>query len=193
MYLHPLNGDEIPIGEAIKRGLIHIQAVTSQITDQRSEQSSKISVHIESRSPGSTVRPSTSASASHGLKRETEIIEIEAAPRSAGRRHHSRTEEVIEEYTTNTVDEQIIIKRGRSGERPRQKSVEKVLIDDRGQQRRDQIDFREEREYIRNEFIREPPPPPPPTRPRPTEFVHRDHEVRDSRISLSLSLIESID
>ena len=183
VYLHPITGDEISIGEAVKRGFVQVQAVSSQIGDEiSSSHRTNVSIHVEP-------RPQTSPSRSSGsrvLQRETEIIELEAYPRAPRqRRHHHTTteEEIVEQHTTNTVNEEIYI-RGRSSERPKPKPIETVVIVDRTEKTRpDVVEFREDRRTIHEKYRFEDekpkpkPPPPPPPQPRPS----KEQWIIDSR------------
>ncbi|CAF3599478.1 unnamed protein product [Adineta steineri] len=186
VYIHPLTGDEIFIGDAVKRGFVQVQAVSSQISDQISSSSahSNVSIRIDSHpQSSSTTRPT-----SQGLRRETEIIEIETIPGAPRHRrhHHRRTEEeIIEQHTTNIVNKEVIKVRGRSNERPQPtKQIEEVIIDDRqNKYRPGTIDIKEDREYVHEEVHieteRHKPPPPPPHREKIIiDETHREqHEV----------------
>jgi hypothetical protein len=178
VYIHPMTGDEINIGDAVKRGYIQVQAVSSQIVDERSSSGtrSNVSIHIES-------QPQSSRPSSQLLKREKEIIEIESIQRAPRhRRHHHTTteEEIIEENTTNIVDKEVYIVRGRSSERPRQKQIEEVIIDeDRNKNQRRTIDIKEDNKYIHEEIHIETDKhkPQPPKDKYIPNGSHREHEV----------------
>ncbi|CAF1587078.1 unnamed protein product [Rotaria magnacalcarata] len=194
VYIHPITGDEINIGDAVKRGFIQVQAVSSQISTANTR--SNLSVRIESQTP--TVRPPTA----HLVQREKDIIEIESVQRvpKHRRHHHTTTEETIEQHTTNVIDKEVYINRGRSSERPKQRYIEEVIIDDdRSKNRKGTVDIKEERQIIHKEIIidsdrikpqppthqiiidetsreREfhvihPPRPQPPVPPRPTTHI----------------------
>lgn len=193
VYLNPITSDEIHVGEAIKRGLIQVQAVASQIGEQRSaissggDSRSKISVHIES-------HPSSSSSATHHpsatsrlVLREKDIVEIESGSRAPRHRRHRTTteEEIIEQHTTNIVDEKIYVNRGRSSERPRPQHIEEVIIDDgMPRNRRDRIDIESDRKIIQEHIVIEGDK----HRPIPRDQLiingtRREHEVQ-SKLSL---------
>jgi hypothetical protein len=177
VYIHPMTGDEINIGDAVKRGYIQVQAVSSQIVDETSSGGSgtrsNLSIHIES-------QPQSSRPSSQLLKREKEIIEIESIQRAPRhRRHHHTTteEEIIEENTTNIVDKEVYIVRGRSSERPRQKQIEEVIIDEeRNKNQRRTVDIKEDNKYIHEEIHIETKPQPPKDK-FITNGSHREHEV----------------
>ena len=191
-YLHPITGDEIHVGEAIKRGLIQVQAVSSQIVDQRSEISSgadsrsKVSIHIESHPSSSTHHPSANARL---VSREKDIVEIESIQRVPRHRRHRTTteEEILEQHTTNVVDEKVYINRGRSSERPRQQHIEEVIIDDgMHRNRRDRIDIEGDRKIIQKHIVIEGDI----HRPVPRDQLiidgtHREHEVQSHGDQLS--------
>lgn len=147
VYIEPTSNEEIHVGEAIRRGLVQVQAVSSKVLDQRvdvnsTDSHSRVSVKLESQPP----------TQGRTLKSETEIIEIEATPRTPKhrRRHHTTTEEqIVEEHTTNIVDRSIITNRGRSIERPRQPAVQQVFIRDRP----DRFEVREDRQVVEKEII----------------------------------------
>lgn len=184
VYIHPLTGDEISIGDAVKRGLLQVQAVSSQIADQlnTTNQHSSSSVNVEYYT--SPTRPS----GTRVLQREKDIIEFEAindAPRRRRRSGRTTTEEeIIEQHTTNTVEEKVFI-RGRSSERPKPKPIEKIIITDgRDRNRRDIVNIQEDRTVIHDRYIidhekRKPPPPPPPPRDHwSTTTIRTDEETR---------------
>ncbi|CAF4473955.1 unnamed protein product [Rotaria socialis] len=148
VYIHPITGDEINIGDAVKRGFIQVQAVSSQISTANTR--SNVSIRIESQTP--TVRPPTS----HLVQREKDIIEIESVQRvpKHRRHHHTTTEETIEQHTTNVIDKEVYINRGRSSERPKQRYIEEVIIDDdRNKNRKGTVDIKEEKQIIHKEII----------------------------------------
>lgn len=152
VYIHPITGDEVSIGDAVKRGFVQVQAVASQISEQTSSGTrSNLSIRIESQPQ--SVRPSATA---HVVAREKDIIEIESVqrvPRSR-RHHHTTTEEIIEQHTTNVVDKEVYINRGRSGDRTKQRHIEEVIIDDdRNRGRKGVVDIKEDREIIHKQVI----------------------------------------
>jgi len=163
VYINPLTNAEISINEGIKRGIIQVQAVSAQISDQTSSRSA-VSVHVQPSQPQGPARMKATSSDGRTLVREQEIIEVESGPRtSRNRRHHRKysDEEIIEERTTNVVDKEIYI-RGRSNERPKpQKPVHSGS--DRNQQ--DFLDFHQEHivihETLPGEFERPKPVPLP--------------------------------
>ena len=194
VYLNPITGDEIPVGEAIKRGLIQVQAVSSQIGEHRSEISSgadsrsKVSVHIESHpSSSSTTHHHHPSATSRLVSREKDIVEIESVQRAPRHRRHRTTteEEIIEQHTTNIVDEKIYVNRGRSSERPRPQHIEEVIIDDgMRRNRRDRIDIESDRKIIQEHIVIEGDK----HRPIPRDQLiingtRREHEVQ-SKLSL---------
>ena len=137
VYIHPITGDEIDIGDAIKRGLIQVQAVATSIIDETSRRMrSNLSTRIESQSQ--PIRPS--------IQREKDTIEIESVQRLPRHRrhHHTTTEEIIEQHTTNTVDKEIYINRGRLNERSQQRHIDDIIIDNsRTKYRQEPIDNRQ--------------------------------------------------
>ncbi|CAF1503793.1 unnamed protein product [Adineta steineri] len=135
VYIHPLTGDEINIGDAVKRGFIQVQAVSSQIifnntdhqllTDKRraiisqepygnntNDSRSKLSIRIESQS-----RPRTpyEINESEILQREKDVVEIESVQRlprhskQQQQQHRIREEEIFEKHTTNVFDRECIM------------------------------------------------------------------------------------
>ncbi|CAF4362035.1 unnamed protein product [Rotaria sp. Silwood2] len=178
VYIHPLTNDEISIGDAIKRGLIQVQSVLTQITDQTSSASSRSNLSIRIESQPQTIRPKTS----QVLQREKDIIEIESVQRIPRHRrhHHTTTEEIIEQQTTNVVDQEVYVNRARSSERPKQRYIEEVTIDDdRNKHRQEIVDIQEDRQYIHKEIVIEgerPRPQPPKTQVIIDERI-REHEV----------------
>lgn len=175
VYIHPVTGDEISIGDAVKRGIVQVQAVSSQIAEQISSASSHSNVSIRIEPQVHTSRPA------HGIKRETEIIEIESFPREPRRRRHHHTtteEEIIEEHTTNVVDQEVYVTRPRSSERIKQRQIEEVVIDDRvTRPRPGPIDIKEERQYIHEEVHIDTVRPRPPIVQEEiiTNGSHREH------------------
>jgi hypothetical protein len=171
VYLHPITGDEVHIGDAVKRGFIQVQSVSSQLNDQTtSPQRSNISVHIQSHSQGPR-------SASQVLQREKDIIEIESIQRvPKHRRHHHTTteEEIVEQHTTNIIDREVFINRGRSTERPRQKHIEEIIIDETIKQPKRPIDIKEDNRFRHEEIViheEKPKRPQPPVPPRPSSHL----------------------
>jgi hypothetical protein len=165
VYIHPITGDEISIGDAVKRGFVQVQAVSSQIIDQTSSSNrSNVSVHIESHP-----QPPCS-SRSQVLQSEKDIIEIESVQRvPRHRRHHHTTteEEIIEQHTTNIVDKEVFI-RGRSSERPKSKPIEEIVITDGiDRNRRDFVNIKDEKTIIHDRYTIENDKPKPPPRPQP--------------------------
>lgn len=174
VYIHPLTGDEISIGDAVKRGLLQVQAVSSQIVDQLQTSNQRASSSINVEYYTSPTRPS--GSGTRVLEREKEIIEFEAindAPRRRRRSGRTTTEEeIIEQHTTNTVEEKVII-RGRSSERPKPKPLEEIVITND----RDRTVIHDR--YIIDHEKRKPSPPPPPPRDHWTKTtVRTDEETR---------------
>ncbi|CAF1012011.1 unnamed protein product [Rotaria sp. Silwood1] len=174
VYIHPITNDELQIGDAIKRGLIQVQSVTTQITEQSSSSRSNLSIRIESQPQ--TVRPTTS----QVLQREKDIIEIESVQRVPRHRrhHHTTTEEIIEQQTTNVVDEEVQINRSRSRERPKQRYIQEVTIDD-DRNRQGIVDIKEDTQYFHEEIVIEgerPKPQPPRSQVIIDERI-REHEV----------------
>jgi hypothetical protein len=132
VYINPITADEINIGEAVKRGFIQVQAVSSQIifnntdqilTDKRraiisqepygntNDSRSKLSIRIESQS-----RPRTpyEINESEILQREKDVVEIESVqrlPRHKKQHCTTREEEIIEKHTTNIIDRDVFISR----------------------------------------------------------------------------------
>lgn len=175
VYIHPITGDEITIGDATKRGFVQVQAVSSQISSASSR--SNLSIRIESQPQA--VRPT----AGQLVSRETDIIEIESVPRGPKHRrhHHTTTEEIIEQHTTNVVDKEVYINRGRSSERPKQRYIEEVVIEeDRNKHRKGTIDIKEDRQTIHKETIidHERHKPQPPKHQIIIDETSHEHEVR---------------
>ncbi|CAF0847061.1 unnamed protein product [Rotaria sordida] len=171
VYIHPITNDEITIGDAIKRGLIQVQSVVTQITDHTR---SNFSIHIESQPQA--IRPTTASS--QLVQREQDIIEIESVQRVPRRRHHHRTTEEVVEQTTNVVDQEVYVNRARSSERPKQRYIEEVIIDDRSRPQPRTVDIQEDRQYIHKEINiqgEQPRPPPPP----PKTEVYFNEEIRE--------------
>ena len=186
VYIHPLTSDEISIGDAVKRGLLQVQAVSSQITDQISTSNQRSSSTVNVEYHPSPTRPG----GSRAIQREKEIIEFEAihdAPRRRRRSGRTTTEEeIFEEHTTNTVEEKVII-RGRSSERPKPRPIEEIVItDSRDRNRRDFVNIQEDRTVIHDRYIIDqdrpkpvPPPAPPPSRDHWSKTtVRTDEETR---------------
>ena len=184
VYHHSVTGDDISIGDAVKRGFVQVSAVSSQITEQRSDFSSsggdgrsKLSIRIES-------QPSSGRPTGQVLRSEKDIVEIESFQRvPRHRRHHHTTteEEIVEQHTTNIIDKEVYINRGRSSERPRQRHIEEVIIDDgSSRNRRDKVDIKEERQTIHREIVIEGDRhrPPPPREQLVINGSYREHEVR---------------
>jgi hypothetical protein len=178
VYIHPVTGEEITIGDAVKRGFIQVQAVSSQIADQTGSSSrSNISVRIDTHP-----QPPCSSS-SRVLQSEKDIIEIESFPRAPRhRRHHHTTteEEIVEHYTTNIVDKEVYISRGRSSERPSQKHIQEIVINDANDKnRKDVIDIKEDKTVIHEKYTigDDKPKPKPPKDHRITNGTLVEHET----------------
>lgn len=182
VYRHPVNGEEINIGDAVKRGLIQVQAVSSQIAfnsiDQLSmdtrraiisqesygdnaDARSKLSIRIESQT-----RPRTpyEINESESLHREKDVVEIESVqrlPRHRKQQHTTREEEIIEQHTTNIFDREVFIggnnaaaTRPRPPEKHRQQYIEEVVIDDGiHNNRRAKFDIKEDRHTSHREIV----------------------------------------
>ena len=210
VYRHPITADEINIGEAVKRGFIQVQAVSSQImfnsTDQLSADNrraiisqepygngndarSKLSIRIESQS-----RPRTpyEINESETLQREKDVIEIESVQRLPRYKKHQQTtreEEIIEQHTTNIVDREVFINRNgnnraKSNERQRQQYIEEVVIDD-GQQsnRRAKFDIKEDRHTLHREIVIEGEKYVPPVAPAKDQLViNGTHREHEVRV-----------
>ncbi len=207
VYLHPLTGDEINIGDAVKRGFIQVQAVSSQIifnntdqilTDKRraiisqepygnsNDSRSKLSIRIESQS-----RPRTpyEINESETLQREKDVVEIESIQRLPRTKKQvtTREEEIIEHHTTNIVDKEVFVNRngtnrGKSHERQKQQYIEEVIIDDGiNNNRRAKFDIKEDRHTSHREIVIEGERfiPPPPKDQLIIHDTHREHEVME--------------
>jgi hypothetical protein len=207
VYLHPLTGDEINIGDAVKRGFIQVQAVSSQIifnntdqilTDKRraiisqepygnsNDSRSKLSIRIESQS-----RPRTpyEINESETLQREKDVVEIESIQRLPRTKKQvtTREEEIIEHHTTNIIDKEVFVNRngtnrGKSHERQKQQYIEEVIIDDGiNNNRRAKFDIKEDRHTSHREIVIEGERfiPPPPKDQLIIHDTHREHEVME--------------
>jgi hypothetical protein len=205
VYIHPITGDEINIGEAVKRGFIQVQAVSSQIifnnTDQifndkrraiisqepygnSNDSRSKLSIRIESQS-----RPRTpyEINESETLQREKDVVEIESIQRLPRhkKQYTTREEEIIEHHTTNIVDKEVFINRNgthrpKSHEKQKQQYIEEVIIDDGiNNNRRAKFDIKEDRHTLHREIVIEGDRyiPPPPKDQLIIHDTHREHEV----------------
>jgi hypothetical protein len=205
VYIHPITGDEINIGDAIKRGFIQVQAVSSQIvfnntdqilTDKRhaiisqepygnsNDSRSKLSIRIESQSHP---RKPYEINESEILQREKDVVEIESIQRLPRhkKQYTTREEEIIEHHTTNIVDKEVFINRNgnhrpKSNERQRQQYIEEVIIDDGiNNNRRAKFDIKEDRHTSHREIVIEGDRyvPPPPKDQLIIHDTHREHEV----------------
>jgi hypothetical protein len=205
VYIHPITGDEINIGDAVKRGFIQVQAVSSQISFNNTEQTltdkrraiisqepygttndsrSKLSIRIESQ--GRTRTP-YEINESETLQREKDVVEIESIQRLPRhkKQYTTREEEIIEHHTTNVVDKEVFINRnghnrGKSNERQRQQYIEEVIIDDGiNNNRRAKFDIKEDRHTSHREIVIEGDRyvPPPPKDQLIIHDTHREHEV----------------
>lgn len=205
VYIHPITMDEINIGDAVKRGFIQVQAVSSQIafnnqteqmsSDQRrtiisqepygnnNDSRSKLSIRIESQ--GRTRTP-YEVNESTSLQREKDVVEIESiqrVPRS--RKEYTREEEIIEHRTTNVAGRDVFINRNginrtKSNERPRQEYIEEVVIDDGiNNNRRAKFDIKEDRHTSHREIVIEGDKyvPPPVEGHVIIHDTHREHKV----------------
>ena len=207
VYIHPITNDEINIGEAVKRGFIQVQAVSSQIVFNQSEHTSidkrrtiisqephgntnesrsKLSIRIENQDQ--TRRP-YEINESEILQREKDVIEIESIQRLPRHRKqfNTREEEIIEHHTTNIVDRDVFIHRNNANNRPkstdrqRQQFIEEVVIDDSNSNRhRAKFDIKEDRHTSHREIVIEPDRyiPPPPKDHLVIHDTRREHEVR---------------
>ncbi|CAF1221360.1 unnamed protein product [Rotaria sordida] len=207
VYMHPITGDEINIGDAVKRGFIQVQAVSSQIifnsTDQIlndkrrtiisqepygniNDSRSKLSIRIESQT-----RPRTpyEINESESLQHDKDVVEIESIqrlPRHKKQHVITREEEIIEQHTKNIVDREIFINRsginrGKSNERQKQQYIEEVVIDDGiPNNRRAKFDIKEDRHTSHREIVIEGDRyiPPPPKDQLIINGTQREHEVR---------------
>ena len=207
VYLHPITGEEINIGDAVKRGFIQVQAVSSQIAfhnidhlsadarrtiisqepyGNQNDNRSKLSIRIESQSRS---RAPYEINELESLQREKDVIEIESVQRLPRRRAHEtrREEEIYEQRTTNVFDREVFINpvastRGRSNERKRQEYIEEVVIDDGiDNQRRPKFDIKENRHTLRQEIHIDGDRHVPPTSVTKGRLVidatRREHEV----------------
>jgi hypothetical protein len=182
-----MTGEEISIGDAVKRGFIQVDAVSTEIADQTiSNGRSNVSVRIDTHPQYQSQPPCSSAS--RALQSEKEIIEIESVQRvPRHRRHHHSTteEEIIEQHTTNVVDK-VYINRGRSSERPKPKPIEEVVIDTRDKKQKGVIDIKEERKIIQERYtIEDEKPKPKPPRDHliinASRTEHETHVIPPSR------------
>lgn len=205
VYLHPITGDEINIGDAVKRGFVQVQAVSSQIifnnteqlsTDKRhtiisqepygngNDSRSKLSIRIESQSRS---RTPYEINESESLQHEKDVVEIESIQRLPKHRKQyiTREEEIIEQHTQNIFDREIFISgngsnRGKSHERQKQQYIEEVVIDDGVRNnRRAKFDIKEDRHTTHREIVIESDRyvPPPPKDQLIINGTHREHEV----------------
>ncbi|CAF0786183.1 unnamed protein product [Didymodactylos carnosus] len=202
VYIHPLTNEEINIGDAVKKGIIQVKAVSSEIafmtdgtdknrraayisqlpyTDSSTHDSrSKLSIRIES-----NARPRTPYEINEyetlqesGGRKENDVIEIASInriPRNHAQRrtHHSTQEEIIEQYTTNITDRQVIIDRSqRSKSRERPKRIEEVVIDDTGR-RGKTIDIKDDKYTLHREIVIDGDRrvPTVPKRPPPKDYL----------------------
>jgi hypothetical protein len=207
VYIHPITGDEINIGDAVKRGFIQVQAASSQIifhnndqvlTDKRraiisqepygntNDSRSKLSIRIESQS---RARTPYEINESETLQREKDVVEIESVqrlPRHRKQHYTTREEELFEQHTTNIVDKEVFIhrngiNRAKSNERQKQQYIEEVVIDDGSHNnRRAKFDIKEDRHTSHREIVIEGEKyvPPPPKDQLIINGTHREHEVR---------------
>ncbi|CAF4468439.1 unnamed protein product [Rotaria socialis] len=206
VYIHPITGDEINIGDAVKRGLIQVQAVSSQIifnntdqisTDRRhtiisqepygnsNDSRSKLSIRIESQARS---RTPYEINESESLQHEKDVVEIESIQRLPRHKQNfiTREEEIIEQHTKNIVDREIFIgrngvNRAKSNERQRQQYIEEVVIDDgTPNNRRAKFDIKEDRHSSHREIVIEGDRyvPPPAKDQLIINGTHREHEVR---------------
>lgn len=179
VYIHPITNDEINIGDAVKRGFIQVQAVSSQIafnnhTEQISSEKrraiitqepygtnndsrSKLSIRIESQ--GRTRAP-YEVNESTTVQREKDVVEIESVQRvPRSKKEYTREEEIIEHRTTNVANRDVFINRNginraKSNERPRQEYIEEVVIDDGiSNNRRAKFDIKEDRHTSHREIV----------------------------------------
>jgi hypothetical protein len=207
VYIHPITGDEINIGDAVKRGFIQVQAVSSQIifnntdqilTDKRraiisqepygnsNDSRSKLSIRIESQS-GS--RTPYEINESEILQREKDVVEIESVqrlPRHKKQHYTTREEEIIEQHTTNVFDRDIFIhqngnNRAKSNERQRQQYIEEVVIDDGiPNNRRAKFDIKEDRHTSHREIVIESDRyVPPPLPPKDHLVINGSHREHE--------------
>jgi hypothetical protein len=205
VYIHPITGDEINIGDAVKRGFIQVQAVSSQIifnntdqllTDKRraiisqepygngNDSRSKLSIRIESQARS---RTPYEINESEVLQREKDVVEIESVQRLPRhkKQYTTREEEIIEQHTTNIVDRDVYINRNgvtrpKSNEKQRQHYIEEVVIDDGiNNNRRAKFDIKEDRHTSHREIVIEGDRyvPPPPKDQLIINGTHREHEV----------------
>jgi hypothetical protein len=205
VYIHPITGDEINIGDAVKRGFIQVQAVSSQISFNNTEQistdkrraiisqepygstndsRSKLSIRIESQGRS---RTPYEINESETLQREKDVVEIESIQRLPRhkKKYTTREEEIIEHHTTNVVDKEVFIdrsgsNRGKSNEKQRQQYIEEVIIDDGiNNNRRAKFDIKEDRHTSHREIVIEGDRyvPPPPKDHLIIHDTHREHEV----------------
>ncbi|CAF4657430.1 unnamed protein product, partial [Rotaria sp. Silwood1] len=206
VYIHPITGDEINIGDAVKRGYIQVQAVSSQIifnnTDQIlnekrrtiisqepygniNDSRSKLSIRIESQA-----RPRTpyEINESEYLQHDKDVVEIESIqrlPRHKKQQVITREEEIIEQHTKNIVDREIFINRGgnnraKSNEKQKQQYIEEVVIDDSiNNNRRAKFDIKEDRHTSHREIVIDGDRyVPPPKDQLIINGTKREHEVR---------------
>ena len=208
VYIHPITGDEIHIGDAVKRGFIQVQAVSSQIifnntdqilTDKRrtiisqepygntNDSRSKLSIRIESQSGA---RTPYEINESEILQREKDVVEIESVqrlPRHNKKHHHAtREEEIIEQHTTNVFDREIFIhqngnNRAKSNERQKQQYIEEVVIDDGiHNNRRAKFDIKEDRHTSHREIVIESDRyVPPPLPPKDHLVINGSHREHE--------------
>jgi hypothetical protein len=206
VYIHPITGDEINIGDAVKRGFIQVQAVSSQIvfnntdqilTDKRRaiisqepygnshDSRSKLSIRIESQ--GGHQRTPYEINESETLQREKDVVEIESIQRLPRhkKQYTTREEEIIEHHTTNIIDKEVFINRNgshrpKSHEKQKQQYIEEVVIDDGiNNNRRAKFDIKEDRYTQHREIVIEGDRyvPPPPKDQLIIHDTHREHEV----------------
>lgn len=218
VYINPITGDEINIGDAVKRGFIQVQAVSSQIIFNKGDQissdtrrtiisqepygnsndsRSKLSIRIESQARS---RTPYEINESESVQHEKDVVEIESIQRLPRHKKQlvTREEEIIEQHTKNFVDREIFIGRGgsnraKSNERQRQQYIEEVVIDDGiPNNRRAKFDIKEDRHTSHREIVIEGDRyvPPPPKDQLIINGTHREHEVR--LITFSLKFTENI-
>ncbi|CAF1677978.1 unnamed protein product, partial [Adineta ricciae] len=208
VYIHPITGDEINIGDAVKRGFIQVQSVSSQIifnntehissVDRRraiisqepygngNDSRSKLSIRIESQS-----RPRTpyEINESEVLQREKDVVEIESVqrlPRHKKQHQSTREEQIIEEHTTNVFDREIFVHqnnplRPKSADRQRQQYIEEVIIDDGiNPNRRAKVDIKEDRRTLHKEIVIEGDRyMPPPLPPKDHVVINGSHRENE--------------
>ncbi|CAF4175693.1 unnamed protein product, partial [Didymodactylos carnosus] len=199
VYIHPLTNEEINIGDAVKKGFIQVKAVSSEIafmtdstdkyrrsayisqqpyTDSSTHDSrSKVSIRIES-----NARPRTPYEINEyetllesGGRKENDVIEIESLNRVPRHRrtHHTTQEEIIEQYTTNVMDKQVVIDRTqRSKSRERPKRIEEVVIDETVR-RGKAVDIKDDKYMSHREIVidSDRKVPQVPVRPPPKDYL----------------------